>query len=238
LSRPETLVVVPTLNEAECLPSMLARLLALDPPVDVLVVDDDSPDGTADIADGFAREGDGRVRVLRRTGPRGLGPAYVEGFRLGLRGPHRRFVQMDADFSHDPDCVPVLVGKLDRADLVLGSRYVRGGGTAEWNWFRRFVSLFGSLYSGLSLSLSHRDLTGGFKAWRRECLASVDLDRIRSNGYCFQVEMTYRAVRRGARVVETPIVFTDRRVGQSKMSRAIFLEAVWRVPLLRVTVKP
>jgi len=238
LSRPDTLVIVPTLNEAECLPSMLARLLALAPAVDILVVDDDSPDGTAEIADGFAKNGDGRVRVLRRRGPRGLGPAYVEGFRAGLEGPYRSFVQMDADFSHDPDAVPVLVAGLARADVVLGSRYVLGGRTAEWNWFRRFVSLFGSLYSGLSLCLAHRDLTGGFKAWRRECLASVDLDRVRSNGYCFQVEMTYRAVRRGARVVESPIVFTDRRVGQSKMSRRIFLEAVWRVPLLRFMVKP
>jgi len=233
---PTTLVVVPTLNEAGCLPPMLARLLALEPAVDILVVDDDSPDGTADIAECFARDADGRMRVLRRTGPRGLGPAYIEGFRLGLTGPYRSFVQMDADFSHDPDVVPVLVAMLEGADLVLGSRYVLGGGTAGWGRFRRFVSLFGSLYSGLSLSLAHRDLTGGYKAWRRECLASIGLDKVRSNGYCFQVETTYRAVRRGARVVELPILFTDRRVGQSKMSREIFLEAVWRVPLLRFAV--
>jgi len=222
----------------ENVPSLLARLLALSPPVDVLVVDDDSPDGTAEVAEGFARDGDGRVRVLRRKGPRGLGPAYLAGFRLGLEGSYRAFVQMDADFSHDPTVVPRLVRALRRADLVLGSRYVRGGGTAEWGPFRRFVSRFGSLYSGLSLGLSIRDLTGGFKAWRRECLATVGLDRVRSNGYCFQVEMTYRAFCRGARVVEVPIVFTDRRVGHSKMSRAIFVEAIWRVPLLRFTVKP
>lgn len=236
MSRPATLVILPTLCEAECLPSMLARLLVLEPAVDILVVDDDSSDGTADIADGFARDGSGRVRVLRRKGPRGLGPAYVDGFTEGLAGTYSSFVQMDADFSHDPDRVPVLVEGLAHADVVLGSRYVRGGGTAGWGVFRRFVSRFGSLYSGLTLSLAHRDLTGGFKAWRRECLASIDLRRIRSNGYCFQVEMTYRALRGGARVVESPIVFTDRRAGESKMSAAIFVEAVWRVPLLRFTV--
>lgn len=232
MRRSDVLVVVPTLSEADTVGALLPRLLALDPAVDVLVVDDDSPDGTADVVEALGRGTGGRVRVLRRKGPRGLGPAYVEGFTSGLADGYARIVQMDADLSHDPEDVPRLLERLDRADLVLGSRYVRGGGTREWNLLRRVVSLSGSFYASLVLGLSVRDLTGGFKAWRRECLQTIDLERVRSNGYCFQIETTVRALRRGARVVESPILFTDRRVGESKMSRAIIVEAVWRVPLL------
>ncbi|MEN8149896.1 MAG: polyprenol monophosphomannose synthase [Planctomycetota bacterium] len=233
MSRSSPLIVVPTLSEAETIPTLLERLMALEPEVDVLVVDDDSPDGTADVVDEFGRAAAGRVRALRRTGPRGLGPAYVEGFLRGIEDGYDRLVQMDADLSHDPDRVPALLKGLDRADLVLGSRYARGGGTTDWSAVRRLVSRSGSFYSSLVLCLSIGDLTGGFKAWRRECLQSIGLTRVRSNGYCFQVEMTYRAVRRGARVAESPIMFRDRRVGESKMSKKIFLEAAWRVPLMR-----
>ncbi len=236
MSRSRTLVVVPTLSEADTIPILLPRLMALDPAVDVLVVDDDSPDGTADVVEEFGQGRDGRVRVMRRTGTPGLGPSYVDAFALGIDEGYERLVQMDADLSHDPDDVPVLLGLLSRADLVLGSRYVRGGGTREWNLMRRIVSLSGSLYSSLALGSAIRDLTGGFKAWRRECLQSIGLERVRSNGYCFQIETTWRALRGGARVVESPIVFTDRRVGESKMSKRIFLEAAWRVPLLRFMV--
>jgi len=229
LSRSRTLVVVPTLSEAETIPALLPRLMSLDPAVDVLVVDDDSPDGTADAVEEFGRDRGGRVRVMRRTGTPGLGPSYVDAFLQGIDEGYERLVQMDADLSHDPDDVPILLGLLSRADLVLG-------GTREWNLARRIVSLSGSLYSSLVLGTAIRDLTGGFKAWRRECLQSIGLERVRSNGYCFQIETTWRALRRGARVVESPIVFTDRRVGESKMSRKIFLEAAWRVPLLRYMV--
>jgi dolichol-phosphate mannosyltransferase len=201
--------------------------------VDVLVVDDASPDGTGEIAEDLDRETGGRVHALRRTGPRGLGAAYREGLGRGLREGYPRIVQMDADFSHDPARLPALLAALDRADLAVGSRYVRGGGVRNWGLLRRTVSRGGSLYARLLLSLPVNDATGGFKAWRQEALRAVDLSRVLSEGYCFQIEMTWRAHRAGARIREIPIVFPDRRVGRSKMCRRIFLEAVWRVPGLR-----
>jgi dolichol-phosphate mannosyltransferase len=227
------IVVVPTFNEAENLPPLVERLMALPVPVDVLVVDDASPDGTGKIAEDLGRRTGGRVRVLNRPGKLGLGTAYLAGFGLGLADGYRHIVQMDADFSHDPARVPRLLKALEKADLAIGSRYVPGGGVLDWGFLRRAVSRGGSLYARLLLAVPVNDVTGGFKAWRRETLERVGIERVRSNGYCFQVEMTYRAFRRGARILEVPIVFPDRRVGKSKMSRRIFLEAVWRVPWLR-----
>ena len=231
------LVVVPTYSEAENLPSIVSRVLALDRPLDVLVVDDSSPDGTGEIADRLAAESPGRVRVLHRPKKLGLGPAYRDGFRRALDLGYGAIAQMDADFSHDPAYLPVFLDLLADADLVVGSRYVAEGGTEHWGLGRRIVSRGGSAWARFFLGLPVRDATAGFKMWRRDTLAAIDLDAVRSNGYCFQVEMTYRALRRGARIVESPIVFPDRRVGRSKMSKAIFIEAVWRVPLLRFTVK-
>lgn len=228
----DLVVVVPTYNEAENLPLLARAVLDLPIGADLLVVDDASPDGTGEIALALGRE-TGRVALLSRSGKLGLGTAYIAGFREALARGYRRIVQMDADFSHRPVDLPRLVKALDRADLVIGSRYVRGGGPESWGLGRRILSRGGSLYARLLLSLPVNDVTGGFKAWRRETLLRLGLDSVRSNGYCFQVEMTWRACRAGARIREVPIRFPDRRVGKSKMSRAVFLEAVWRVPLLR-----
>lgn len=228
----DVLVVIPTYDEAENLPGLLDAVLLLPIGADVLIVDDDSPDGTGRIAARWGEKSGGRVDVLARSGKLGLGSAYREGFGRGLERGYRVLVQMDADFSHRPEDVPRLVSALDRADLVIGSRYVKGGGTFDWSLARRLVSRGGSLYARLLLGLPVNDATGGFKAWRRETLTALDLGRVRSNGYCFQVEMTWRAFRAGARIREVPIRFPDRRVGQSKMSRAIFLEAIWRTAAL------
>jgi dolichol-phosphate mannosyltransferase len=232
MERAGSIVVVPTFNEAENLPTLAERLLALPVAVDLLVVDDASPDGTGEISEDLSRRTGGRVRALHRPGKLGLGSAYLAGFTRGLADGYRRIVQMDCDFSHDPAMVPRLLATLDRADLVIGSRYVPGGGVENWGLLRRAISRGGSLYARLLLGVPVNDVTGGFKAWRRETLETVGIPFVRSNGYCFQVEMTYRAFRRGARIREVPIVFPDRRVGKSKMSRRIVLEAVWRVPWL------
>jgi dolichol-phosphate mannosyltransferase len=228
------LVVIPTYNEADNLPTLVERILSLPAAPDVLVVDDASPDGTGEIAEECGRRSGGRVLVLHRAGKLGLGTAYLDGFRRALDRGYGAIGQMDADFSHDPARLPVLFGRLSRADLVIGSRYVPGGATADWGLGRRIISRGGGLYARLLLSLPVNDATGGFKAWRAETLRRLDLSAVRSNGYCFQVEMTWRAHRAGARVAEVPILFPDRRVGRSKMSRRIVLEAVWRVPWLRV----
>jgi dolichol-phosphate mannosyltransferase len=232
MSNGTALIVIPTYDEAENLRPLVTRIFALPVSVDILVVDDSSPDGTADLARDLGREFGGRVHLLLRAGKQGLGTAYLDGFRWGLERGYQALVQMDADFSHEPERVPALLAALDRADLVIGSRYARGGGTLNWGLFRRILSRGGSLYARILLGLPVNDVTGGFKAWRAETLRRLGLDFVQSNGYCFQVEMTHRAFRRGARIREVPIVFADRRVGQSKMSGTIFLEAVWRVPLL------
>ena len=226
------LVVIPTYDEAENLRPLVTRVLGLPVEVDILVVDDSSPDGTAELARELGKEHEGRVHLLLRSGKRGLGTAYLDGFRWGLERGYPALVQMDADFSHDPDRVPALLAALDKADLAIGSRYAKGGGTRNWGIFRKILSRGGSLYARLLLGLPVNDVTGGFKAWRAETLDRLGLDFVQSNGYCFQVEMTHRAFLSGARIREVPIVFVDRRVGQSKMSGSIFLEAVWRVPLL------
>lgn len=229
---PRTVVCLPTYNERE----NLARVIdALEPfGVNVLVIDDNSPDGTGEIADRLAAEREW-ISVLHREKKEGLGPAYLAGFQEVLRGDAEYVLEMDADLSHDPTAVPRLIEAcVNGADVALGSRYVEGGGTENWGRGRRIVSAGGSLYARALLGLDVRDLTGGFKCFRREVLERIDLAAVTSKGYAFQIELTYRALRAGFRVVEVPIVFVDRTHGKSKMSRTIFLEAVARVPLLRL----
>jgi len=229
---PNATVCLPTYNERENLESMLRALEPLG--VRVLVIDDNSPDGTGEIADGLASEL-GFVSVLHRERKEGLGPAYLAGFRRALADGAELVLEMDCDFSHDPKDVPRLIAACETgADLALGSRYVPGGGTENWGLVRRLVSWGGSFYARVLLGLSIRDLTGGFKCYRRRVLETIDLDAIHSKGYAFQIEGTYRTIRKGFRVVEVPITFVDREHGHSKMSRAIFLEAVQKVPALRL----
>jgi dolichol-phosphate mannosyltransferase len=197
------------------------------------VVDDASPDGTGALADELAARDDD-VEVLHRAAKRGLGPAYVAGFERALAGGAARVVQMDADCSHDPDHLPVLLDALADADLVLGSRYVDGGAIHDWGAGRRAISRLGSHYARAALGVAVRDLTGGYKAWRREALEAISIGDVDSVGYAFQVETTYRAIKAGLRVVEVPITFRDRRVGASKMTRAIVFEAAWQVPAMRL----
>ena len=228
------LICLPTYNERENLESMVRALagLGLDG-LEVLVIDDSSPDGTGEIADRLAAELPW-VHVLHRERKEGLGPAYLAGFRRALELGADLVLEMDCDFSHDPADVPRLVQAAEDADLVLGSRYVPGGGTRNWGFVRRFISRGGSLYAQALLQLGIRDLTGGFKCYRHTVLEAIDLDAISSLGYAFQIETTYRTLRAGFRVVEVPITFADREVGGSKMSKAIVLEAIWKVPVLRV----
>ena len=229
---PNTVICLPTYNERENLESMLRTLAPLG--VRVLVIDDNSPDGTGEIADRLASEL-GFVSVLHRERKEGLGPAYLAGFERALADGADYVLEMDCDFSHDPADVPRLIAACDAgADLALGSRYVAGGGTENWGLARRIVSAGGSLYARLLLGVGVRDLTGGFKCYRRAVLERIDLGAIHSKGYAFQIEGTYRTLRAGFNVVEVPIQFVDRTAGHSKMSRAIFLEAVARVPVLRL----
>jgi dolichol-phosphate mannosyltransferase len=226
-------LVLPTFNEAENVEPLVEAVRAKLPPgAQVLIVDDSSPDGTGDVADRLAARHE-NVAVLHRPHKEGLGPAYIAGFRAALAGGAGLILEMDADFSHDPAYLPRLLEAAKRADVVLGSRYVAGGGVSDWGPLRRAVSRGGSAYARLVLGVGVRDLTGGFKCFRREVLEAIDLDQISTRGYAFQVEVTYRAIRLGFRVVEVPIVFRERRVGSSKMDLKIVAEAVWRLPLLR-----
>jgi len=227
-------VVLPTFNEAENLPGIAAAILAALPGATLLVVDDNSPDGTGALADDLAAA-DPRVRVRHRPAKQGLGRAYLDGFRVALEAGAQVIIQMDADWSHDPDSLPSLIAPITRgdADLVVGSRYARGGRVLDWGIGRRLVSRGGSLFSRVVLGLRPHDLTGGFKAWRAASLAAIRFEGIHAGGYVFQIEMTHRASRAGARVTEVPITFRDRRVGQSKMSRWIIVEALLVVVRLR-----
>jgi dolichol-phosphate mannosyltransferase len=228
-------VCLPTYNERENVEAMVSALRDVLPDDGrILVIDDNSPDGTGAIADRLAAERDD-VDVLHRERKEGLGPAYLDGFRRALELGADLVMEMDCDFSHDPNDVPRLVAAAEGADVVLGSRYVSGGGTRNWGPVRRLISRGGSLYAQILLGLRIRDLTGGFKVYRRVVLETIDLDAIHSKGYAFQIEGTYRALRAGFRVVEVPIVFADREVGGSKMSRSIVLEAIWKVPALRLS---
>jgi dolichol-phosphate mannosyltransferase len=224
-------VCLPTYNERENVEPMLRALG--DKGVQVLVIDDNSPDGTGELADRLADELD-YVGVLHRERKEGLGPAYLAGFRRALADGAELVLEMDCDFSHDPKDVPRLVAAAADADVVLGSRYVGGGAVRNWGALRRFVSAGGSWYARVVLGAPVRDLTGGFKCYRRAVLEMIDLDAIDSKGYAFQIETTYRALRAGFRVVEIPITFVDREAGGSKMSKAIVAEAIWKVPALRL----
>jgi dolichol-phosphate mannosyltransferase len=230
------LVCIPTYNEKDNLEPIVKAVLAAEPRVDVLVVDDNSPDGTGRLADELARA-EPRVRVLHRQAKEGLGKAYLHAFQWALEHGYAYVIEMDADFSHDPKYLPTLLDQAQAgADLVLGSRYVGGGGTVNWGVGRKILSRGGSLYARTSLGIRIRDLTGGFKCFNRRVLESIDLGSVRSSGYAFQIELTYRTLKKGFQVREVPIVFEDRRVGQSKMSRKIFLEGltmVWKLRLAR-----
>ena len=229
---PRAVVCLPTYNELENLEPMLRALG--DKSVRVLVIDDNSPDGTGELADRLAAELD-YVDVLHRERKEGLGPAYLAGFRHALAADAELVLEMDCDFSHDPADVPRLIAAVEAgADLALGSRYVEGGAVRNWGVLRRIVSAGGSFYARVLLGVSVRDLTGGFKCYRRTVLETIDLDAIHSKGYAFQIETTYRTLCQGFSVVEVPITFADREVGGSKMSKAIVAEAIWKVPALKL----
>jgi dolichol-phosphate mannosyltransferase len=236
-TRPEdsTLVVMPTFNERENLPVIVPLTLDQHPGIHVLVVDDNSPDGTGDVADGLADEHSGRVHVLHRTSKEGLGRAYVAGFAWGLERGYARISEMDADLSHPPERLPDFIEALEEVDVVVGSRYVGGrANVVNWPISRLFISVFGSWYARTITGLPVSDATGGFNMFRREVLEAIQLDRIQSNGYSFQIELKFRAWRKGFRIREIPIVFTERAEGESKMSKAIVREAIWRVWKLRI----
>ncbi len=230
---PGPLIVVPTYNERDNVHDIAGRLLAALPGVELLFVDDASPDGTGQILDEIAAR-EPRIHVMHRAGKLGLGTAYVEGFTWGLARGYEYLFEMDADGSHDPRFLPTMLALAeDGADVVVGSRYVPGGATPNWGIGRQLISRGGSLYARTILGIDVRDVTAGFVCWRRTALEAIDLPTVSSNGYSFQIEMKYRALKRGLRLVETPIVFPDRRVGQSKMSRAIFVEGLVKVWALR-----
>lgn len=230
---PGPLIVVPTYNERDNVRDIADRLLAALPQTDLLFVDDNSPDGTGQIEDELAAENP-RVHVMHRAGKLGLGTAYIQGFRWGIDRGYDYLFEMDADGSHDPHYLPQMLALAeDGADAVIGSRYVPGGGTVNWGLGRKVISRGGSLYARIVLGIDVRDVTAGFLCWRRSALEAIDIATITSNGYSFQIEMKYRALKKGLRLVETPIVFVDRQVGQSKMSRAIVVEALWKVWALR-----
>lgn len=229
----KTLIVVPTYNERDNVRGVATTFLAALPGVELLFVDDNSPDGTGAVLDEIAAN-EPRIHVMHRAGKLGLGTAYVQGFGWGLERGYEYLLEMDADGSHDPKYLPQMVALADDgADVVIGSRYVPGGGTQNWGVGRKIISRGGSLYARTILGVDVRDVTAGFMLWRRTALEAIDLSTITSNGYSFQIEMKYRALQRGLRVVETPIVFVDRAVGQSKMSRKIFAEALLKVWSLR-----
>lgn len=228
----KTLIVVPTYNERENIGPLIEALLGLQKGYHVLVVDDNSPDGTGEIVKSYMQK-KSEVFLLSRSAKEGLGRAYIAGFKWGLDRGYDAMVEMDADFSHRPvDLVP-LVEKLQTNDFAVGSRYVEGGKTVNWGLFRKIVSRGGSLYSRIILGYPVRDWTGGFNAWKKEVLLGIGLDNVKSNGYSFQIELKYRALKKGFRGAESPIIFEDRRVGKSKMSLKIVLEAFYRVWLIR-----
>jgi dolichol-phosphate mannosyltransferase len=224
-----TLIVIPTYNEIENLQPLVDAVLSETPPeVEVLIVDDGSPDGTGQLADQLAKKAP-RLHVLHREKKMGLGTAYVNGFRWGLQKGFDALVEMDADFSHHPKYLPTMLENLAHQDVVIGSRYVSGGGVVNWGLGRKVLSRGGSFYSRLILGAPIRDFTGGFNGWRRAVIEAIDLDSLRSDGYSFQIELKYRAFRLGYKIIEFPIIFEDRKVGHSKMSRRIVFEALRRV---------
>ena len=226
------LVIIPTYNEIENMKALLPVLMHLKQQFDVLVVDDSSPDGTAKFVEDFAKT-QPRVHVLVRAAKQGLGKAYLAGFDWGLKKGYDVLTEMDADFSHAPHHLDEILALIDKHDVVIGSRYVKGGGTVNWGILRKIISRGGSLYSRLILGYPLRDWTGGFNCWRKEVLEKINLAGIRSNGYSFQIELKYKALKNGYKIYESPIIFEDRRVGQSKMSLKIVLEAFYKVWLIK-----
>lgn len=230
------LVILPTYNELGNLGPLMESIIDQGEMFDVLIIDDGSPDGTGLLADHLKTVYPNRVEVIHRQGKLGLATAYLTGFRYGLNKGYDYMFEMDADFSHNPHYLPEFIQTMvrEKADVVLGSRYVPGGGATRWPWYRRMISRGGSMYAGLMLGVSIRDLTGGFKCFSRRVLEAMNLEAIESTGYGFQIEMTYRAVRSGFKVAEMPIIFEERREGKSKMSPGIFAEALWMVGKLRL----
>lgn len=226
------LVIIPTYNEMENLPRIVPVVLNQDDRISILIVDDNSPDGTGKLADEMARDNPS-VHVLHRPGKAGLGKAYLAGFKWALERDFDRIFEMDADFSHDPKYLPRFLQATDEADLVLGSRYVSGVNVINWPMGRLMLSYFANVYARVVTGLPIRDSTGGFKCFRREVLEAIDLDHVGSNGYAFQIEMSFRVWKKGFSIKEIPIVFMDREAGQSKMSKGIVREAIWMVPKLR-----
>ena len=230
----QSIIIVPTYNEAENIEKLAGSIRSYLPSVTILVIDDNSPDGTAAIVKSLIKN-DPKVDIIERPGKMGLGSAYIAGFKYALEREFEYIFEMDADFSHNPAHLPKFLEAIKEADLVIGSRYVPGGGVRNWSVLRKLISLGGSIYSRLILSLPYKDLTGGFKCFRRRTLQAIDLDRIYSEGYSFQIEMTYHAHNLGFRVREVPIIFEDRTGGKSKMSNKIFFEAIYRVWQIRLT---
>lgn len=228
------LVCVPTYNELENLPKIVPAILAQDPRLEVLVIDDGSPDGTGKLADGMAAA-EPRIHVLHRTAKQGLGKAYLAGFRWALERDYTYIFEMDADFSHDPKYLKDFLRAIGEADLVLGSRYKTGVNVVNWPMGRLLLSFFANKYVRWVTGMPLTDATGGFKCFRRTVLESIDLSKVQSNGYSFQIEMSFRARRKGFRLLEIPIVFVDRMEGQSKMNKKIVREAIWMVPWLRLS---
>jgi dolichol-phosphate mannosyltransferase len=231
----KAVVLLPTYNEKDNLPRIIPAILAA-APVDIMVLDDNSPDGTWQLADAIAAKNP-RVRVVHRKEKKGLGRAYLDGMQRALDAGYEVICEMDADFSHPPEVLPRLLARIEDADLVLGSRNVKGGGTKNWPLHRQLISKGGSLYARTILGVSVKDMTGGFKVFRRRTLEGIGLKTIESNGYGFQIEMTYRAIQRGFKVVEEPFIFVERESGVSKMSKKVFLEAVLMCPKLRLQGK-
>lgn len=229
----KTLILVPTYNERENIQPLMKAVLDVNPEVNILVIDDSSPDGTGELVKAQAAQ-DPRIHLLTRAQKQGLGRAYIAGFRWGLENGYDRLVEMDADFSHRPEDLKTSLSKFAPGiDFVIGSRYVPGGRTVNWGLMRKIISRGGSLYSRIILGYPLNDWTGGFNAWTRRALEIIQLDKVTSNGYSFQIELKYRALRGGVKGVESPIVFEDRRVGQSKMSLGIVLEAFYKVWQIR-----
>jgi dolichol-phosphate mannosyltransferase len=231
---PKSLVIIPTFNEKENIPRIIPEVLKQDPCLEVLVVDDGSPDGTGDLVEDMGKT-EPRIHLMRRAGKMGLGSAYIAGFRWALERDFQRVFEMDADFSHDPAALPTFLACAEEADLVLGSRYLHGRiSVVNWDWKRLMLSYGANLYTRLVTGLPISDATGGFKCFRREALQALDFSAMRSDGYCFQIETTYKIWKKKMRVVETPIVFADRTLGTSKMSGGIISEAFFLVLRLRL----
>jgi dolichol-phosphate mannosyltransferase len=237
----KTLIIIPTYNERQNIEPLFEAIFTVNNDVNILIVDDNSPDKTHELVEelsqGLYKD---KVFLLKRAGKLGLGTAYVAGFKWALAHSYDYIMEMDADFSHNPIYINDFLREIKTADLVIGSRYVTGGGVVNWGLGRKFISRGGGIYSRLILGIPVNDVTGGYKCFRREVLESIDLDSVKSNGYSFQIEMNYRTYLKGFRIQEVPIIFEDRRVGQSKMSRKIFLEAimmVWRLRLAKAELK-